>query len=189
MHALRSLRELASFAREFPQITDTSYGTQSSSCQDIPPWVQDNSTQVSVSVLGNPVQSELSIAIVARMPPRCRPWPWRRCRPRRYGRSCRSCSSCCRCSRCRRCRCRCAVWRGCRCRRWRECGRCRRSRCRSECGRCRRRAAWTAAVAATLDLSQELEGLSYQASYTPDLSRAVEPSLVSLTIGQYQVRR
>ena len=40
-----------------------------------------------------------------------------------------------------------------------------------------------------LDLSQELEGLAYQASYTPDLSRAVEPGLVSLTIGQYQVRR
>ena len=29
---------------------------------------------------------------------------------------------------------------------------------------------------------------SYYASYTPDLSRAVEPGLVSLTIGQYQVR-
>ncbi len=51
------------------------------------------------------------------------------------------------------------------------------------------RTAWTAAVAATLDFCQELEGLSYQTSYTPDLSRAVEPGLVSLTIGQYQVRR
>jgi len=39
-----------------------------------------------------------------------------------------------------------------------------------------------------LDLSQELEGLAYYASYTPDLSRAVEARLVSLTVGQYQVR-
>ena len=40
-----------------------------------------------------------------------------------------------------------------------------------------------------LDLSQELEGLAYQASYTPDLSRSIEASLVGLAIGQYQVGR
>src|SRR4029453_16371207 len=91
--------------------------------------------------------------------------------------------------RCASCRCRCS----CCCRRRSECGSCRRCCRRRECGRrrwcCRRRAAWSAAVAATLHLSQELEGLSHYASYTPDLSRSVEPSLVSLTIGKYQVRR
>ena len=39
-----------------------------------------------------------------------------------------------------------------------------------------------------LYLSQELEGLSYYASYTPDLSRSVEPGLIGLSIGQYQIR-
>jgi len=34
-----------------------------------------------------------------------------------------------------------------------------------------------------LDFSQELEGLSYYASYTPDLSRAVEPCLIGLSVG------
>src|SRR5262249_41014167 len=82
------------------------------------------------------------------------------------------------CRRARRTSCRCSRSRRCSCRR--EYGTCR--------WRCRRRAARSAAVAATLHLSQELEGLSYQTSYTPDRSRSVEASLVSLTIGQNQVR-
>ena len=40
-----------------------------------------------------------------------------------------------------------------------------------------------------LHLGQELEGLSYYASYTPDLPRSKEASLVRLAIGQYQVGR
>ena len=46
-------------SREFPQITDTWYGTQSRLSQEFPPWVRQ-ATQVSVTVLGNPVQLELS---------------------------------------------------------------------------------------------------------------------------------
>src|SRR4029453_15838234 len=89
------------------------------------------------------------------------------------------------------CRCGCAScssWRSRRSasRRWRS-RRSLRRRWRSR-WRYRRRAAWSAAVAATLHLSQELEGLPYYASYAPDLARSVEASLVGLTIGQYQVR-
>lgn len=40
-----------------------------------------------------------------------------------------------------------------------------------------------------LHLGEELEGLSYYASYTPDLPRSIESRLVSLPGGQYQVGR
>jgi hypothetical protein len=38
-----------------------------------------------------------------------------------------------------------------------------------------------------LYLREELERLSYYASYTPDISCSIEPRLVGLTVGQYQV--
>ena len=43
-----------------PQITDRSYGIQSRLARSSRLGLKDNATQVSVSVLGNPVQSELA---------------------------------------------------------------------------------------------------------------------------------
>jgi hypothetical protein len=39
------------------------------------------------------------------------------------------------------------------------------------------------------DLVEELEGSSVYAAYTPDIAVSVEPGLISLPIGQWQVWR
>ena len=70
------VRELARFVSRVPSNHGHVVWHPEPFSQDIPPWVR-HSTQVSVSVLGNPVQSELSKQLL-RMPPRRRPWPWRR---------------------------------------------------------------------------------------------------------------
>ena len=38
-------------------------------------------------------------------------------------------------------------------------------------------------------LVQELEGCSVYAAYTPDIPVSVEPGLVSLAVGRWQIRR
>ena len=114
------MRELASLSREFPSNHGQVVWHPEPSCQEFPPSLTRQSKQVSVSVLGNPVQFELAKQLLT-----CGPGVGRGrgvgVRPRRYGRSCRCCgrwrscrcmrSSCC--SRCSRCRCRC--WRECSC--------------------------------------------------------------------------
>ena len=70
--------ELASFVSRVPSNHGHIVWHSEASCQDIPPSLTRQSKQVSVLILGNPVQLVLSKKQLARVQPRCRPRPWRR---------------------------------------------------------------------------------------------------------------